>query len=139
MRRAALSIGCIDLVLSARIDSNWLEGLGFESVLGLNFLRGTIDQMAERHGHGRERGRGDGENGSSSKADIVTLTWDYGDCLLIPLAYRTSDLVINKGDLDCVMCSSDQIESRMNIYRDKVESFLRLCDLEDEDSNSNIN
>ena len=45
---------------------------------------------------------------------------------------RTFGLVINKGDLDCIMCLSDQIERRMNMYRDKVERVLRLSDLEDE-------
>ena len=32
------------------------------------------------------------------------------------------------------MCFSDQIEMRMNTYRDKVGRFLRLGYLEDEDS-----
>ena len=51
----------------------------------------------------------------------------------------TFDLVINKGDLDCVMCSSDQIERRMNMYRDEVGRLLRLGDLDYEDINSNNN
>ena len=32
------------------------------------------------------------------------------------------NLVINKGALDCVMCYSDQIERRMNMYRNEVVS-----------------
>ena len=32
------------------------------------------------------------------------------------------------------MCLSDQIERRMNMYRDEVGRVLRLGDLEDEDS-----
>ena len=51
----------------------------------------------------------------------------------------TFDLVIYKGDLDCVMCSSDQIERRMNMYRDEVGRVLRLGDLEDEHDNINNN
>ena len=44
----------------------------------------------------------------------------------------TFDLVINKGDLDCVMCSSDQIKSRTDMYREEIGRVLRLGDLEDE-------
>ena len=35
-------------------------------------------------------------------------------------ADRTFELVIDEEGLDCVMCSSDQIERRMNVYRDEV-------------------
>ena len=54
-------------------------------------------------------------------------------------ADRTFNLVIGKGGLDCVMCSSDQIDSRINMYRDKVGRVLRLGDLEDEGDNSDNN
>ena len=54
-------------------------------------------------------------------------------------ADRTFNLVIDKGDLDCVMCSSDQIEMRMNTYRDEVGRVLGLVDLEDEDGDSDNN
>ena len=43
----------------------------------------------------------------------------------------TFNLVIDKGVLYCVMCSSDHIERSMNIYRDKVGRVLRLGDPED--------
>ena len=49
------------------------------------------------------------------------------------------DLVIYKGDLDCVMCSSDHINRRMNMYRDEVGRVLRLGDLEDEDGDGDNN
>ena len=51
----------------------------------------------------------------------------------------TFNLVINKGDLECFMRFSDQIEMRMNTYRDKVGRFLRLGDHEDEDGNRDNN
>ena len=51
----------------------------------------------------------------------------------MPPADCTFDLVIDKGDQDCVMYSLDLIKRRMNMYRDKVERVLRLGDLEDED------
>ena len=54
-------------------------------------------------------------------------------------ADRTFNLVINKWALDCVMCSSDQIERRMNVYRDEVGRVLKIGDLEDEDGNSDNN
>ena len=54
-------------------------------------------------------------------------------------ADRNSNLVIDKGALDCVMCSSDKIDRRMNMYREDVGRFLRLGDLEYEDINSNNN
>ena len=41
------------------------------------------------------------------------------------------DLVINTGALDCVMCSSDQTNNRMNMNRNEVGRVLRLGDLED--------
>ena len=47
-------------------------------------------------------------------------------------------LVINKGAMDCVMCSSDHIKRGMNMYRDEVGRVLRLK-LEDEDGGSNNN
>ena len=62
-------------------------------------------------------------------------TWDHGNCLSMTPADRIFDLVIDKGDMDCVVCSSYQIERRMNMYRDEVGRFLRLK-LEDEDGNS---
>ena len=40
-------------------------------------------------------------------------------------------MTITKGDLDCVMCPSDQIEGRINIYRDEVERVPRLGNLKD--------
>ena len=51
----------------------------------------------------------------------------------------TFDLVIYKGDLDCVMCSSDQIKRSINTYRDEVGRVLRLGDLEDEYGDSDNN
>ena len=51
----------------------------------------------------------------------------------------TFNLVIDNGDLDCVMCLSDQIKSRTDMYRDEVGSVLRLGDLEDDDGNSDNN
>ena len=44
-----------------------------------------------------------GENGSSYDTSIATMTWEHGDCLSMTPIYRIFDLVINKGDLDCVM------------------------------------
>ena len=52
---------------------------------------------------------------------------------------RTLNLVINKGDLDCVMCSSYQIRRRMDIYRGEVLRVLRLGDLDYEDGYSEKN
>ena len=37
------------------------------------------------------------------------------------------------------MCSSDQIDMRVNIYRYKVDKVLSIGDLEDEDIGSNNN
>ena len=54
-------------------------------------------------------------------------------------AYRTFNLVVDKGTMDCVMCSSDQIKRRMNMYRDEVGRVLRLGDLKDEDDDSDNN
>ena len=54
-------------------------------------------------------------------------------------ADRNFDLVINKRDLDYVMCSSNHIDSRMNMYRDEVERVLRLGDLKDENGDSENN
>ena len=51
----------------------------------------------------------------------------------------TFNLVMNKGGLDYLMCSSDQIKRRVNMYRDKAERVFRLGDLEDEDSDNNNN
>ena len=48
----------------------------------------------------------------------------------------TFNIVINKGDLECVMCSSYQINRRKNIYRDEVGRVLRLGDLENEDGDN---
>ena len=42
----------------------------------------------------------------------------------------TFNLVIDKGALDCVICSSYQIERSMNMCRDEVGRVLRLVDLE---------
>ena len=58
------------------------------------------------------------------------MTWDHGDCLLINPVDHTLNLVIDKGDMECVMCSSDQIKRRMNMYRDDVGGVLRLGDIE---------
>ena len=85
------------------------------------------------------RGRDNGENGSSSYAAIVTMPWKHSDCLSMTPAYRTFDFVIDKWDMDFVMCSSYQIERSMKIYRDEVERFLRLGDLKDEDGDSDNN
>ena len=92
--------------------------------------------MAERHGHGQDGVQDDSKNGSCSDASIATMTWEHSDFLSMPLADHTFGLVINRGTLDCVMCSLYQIESRMNIYRDDVERVLGLGDLEDEDDDS---
>ena len=52
---------------------------------------------------------------------------------------HTFYLVIDKGYLEFVMCSSNETERRMNVYRDEVGRILSLGDLEDEDSSSNNN
>ena len=83
--------------------------MGFKTVLRLDSSRVAINQMDECHGRSWARGRDDGKNGSSSDAAIPTMMWEHGDCPFLPPAYRTFDLVIDKGDLDCVMLSSDQI------------------------------
>ena len=70
--------------------------------------------------------------------DIATMTWEHSDCPLMTPLDHTFNLVINKGYLYCVMCSSDYIKRRRNIYRDEVGRVLRLIDLEDEDSNSKV-
>ena len=49
-------------------------------------------------------------------------------------ADRTFGLFINKEDMDCVMCSLDQIDRRMNMYKDKAGRVLRLVDLADEEA-----
>ena len=67
------------------------------------------------------------------------MIWEQNECLLMNPTDCTFNLVINKGALDCVMCSSDNIDRRMNTYRDKVGKVLSMVDLEDEDDNSNIN
>ena len=46
------------------------------------------------------------------------------------------DLVIDKGDLNCVMCYSYQTNRKINIYRYEVDRVLRLGDLEDESGDS---
>ena len=51
------------------------------------------------------RGQWDGENGSCSDAAIVAMTWENGDCLSMTPTDCTFNLVIDKGDLDCVICS----------------------------------
>ena len=82
------------------------------------------------------RGRQGSKNGSCSDAAIVAMTWENGDCLSMTLTDITFNLVTNKGDLDWVMCSSDQIKRRMNMYRDEVKIVLRMGDLEYEDVDS---
>ena len=79
MRREALVIECSNLDLSARIASNRSEGVGFEYVLSLEFLRVEISQMTERHGRGLARGRDDGKNGSSYNTDIVKMMWEHSE------------------------------------------------------------
>ena len=64
------------------------------------------------------------------------LTRENGNCLLMTPTDHIFNLVIDKGDMDCVMCSSDQIKRRMNMYRDEVGRVLRIGDLKDEDGNS---
>ena len=64
-----------------------------------NLSRAAINKMAKCHSCGRD----DGENYSFSDASIATMTWDHGDCLLMTPTDRTFELVINKGNLDCVM------------------------------------
>ena len=71
---------------------------------GSNLSRVAINQMAERHGCGRDS---NGENYSSSDTAIATMTWENVVCLSMTPVDRTLDLVIDKGDLDCFMCSSD--------------------------------
>ena len=78
--------------------------------------------MAERHGRSQARGREDGENGSSSDAAITTMSWEHGDCILIPPADSTFNLVMNKGELECVMCSSDQINNNSNNDKNSLYS-----------------
>ena len=134
MRRAALVIGCGDSDLSARIASDRSEGVGFKSVLSLNFLRVAIGQMAEPQGRKWAEGQDNGENGSSSDASVATMTWEHGECLSMPPADFTFDLVINNGALDCVMCSLDQTDRRTNMYMDEVERVIRMGELEDEDA-----
>ena len=92
--------------------------MGVESILSLKFSRVAIGQMAKHRGRGRAGGRDNGKNGSSSDTAIAKMTWERGDCLLIPPVHRTFNLVINKGDLYCVVCSSDHIERRIKMYRD---------------------
>ena len=79
MRRTALIIGSGDLDLSSGIASDRLEGVGFKSVLSLDFLRVVIGQMDECRSRIRAGGRDDGENGSSSDTAIATMTWDHSD------------------------------------------------------------
>ena len=67
------------------------------------------------------------------------MTWEHSDCILMTLVDCTFNLGINMGYVDCVMCSSDHIERRMNTYRYEVRRFLRLGDLEDEDGDSDNN
>ena len=67
------------------------------------------------------------------------MTWEHGDCLLMNPADRIFNLVIDKRVLDCVMCSSDQIKRKINMYRDKARRFLRMRDLKDEDNDSDNN
>ena len=67
------------------------------------------------------------------------MTWEHSDCVLVIPVDHTFYLVINKAALDRVMCSSYQIETKMNMYRDEVERVLSLRDLEDEYANSNNN
>ena len=129
MRRAALVIGCSDWDLHARITSNRSYGGGVRICRGWRSIRCPSITVAAR-------GRRDGENGSCSNEAIATMAWEHGDCLSMNPADRTFNLVIDKGDLDCVMCSSDQIDMRMNTYRDKLGRVLSLVDLEDEDSYS---
>ena len=76
--------------------------------------------MAEHHGRGPTGGRDDNKN--------VTVS-----AFRCPPADHTFNLVIDKGAQDCVMYYSDPIERRMNMYREEVDRFLRLGDLEDED------
>ena len=49
------------------------------------------------------------------------------------------NLVIDKGALNCVMCSSDHIERKIIMYRDEVRRVLSMGDLEDWDVNSDNN
>ena len=81
-------------------------------------MRVAINQMAERHGHGQ--GTTGSKNGSCWDAAVATMTWEHSDCLLMTPADCIFNLVIDKVALDCIMCSSDQIERRMNMYRGKV-------------------
>ena len=67
------------------------------------------------------------------------MTWDHGYCLSMTPADHVFNLVINKGALYCVMCSSDQIERRVNMYRDEVGRVPRLGYLKDEDGDSDYN
>ena len=60
---------------------------------------------------------------------------EHGNCLLMTSADQIFDLVSDKGDLECIMCSSDQIERRMDMYREEVGRVLRMK-LKDEDGNS---
>ena len=96
---------------------------------GSNLSRVAIYQMAEHHGRGQ---------GKMVRRKRLLLRRGHcnndvgaGDFLLMTPVDCTFNLVINKGDLGCVMCSSDQIERRMNIYRDEVGGVLRLGNLED--------
>ena len=75
IRRAALVIGYNDLDVSARIASGRSEGVGFEHVLRLDFLRVAIGQKAKLHGRGLAEVWGNCENGSSSDAVIATMMW----------------------------------------------------------------
>ena len=97
-------------------------------------MRVAINQMAERHGYGQ--GTTGSKNGSCWDAAVATMTWEHSDCLLMTPADCIFNLVIDKGTLYCVMFSSDQIERRMNTYRDKIGRVLSLGNLEDEDGDS---
>ena len=132
MRRAALVIGCSDSDLSARIASDRSGGGG-----GVKSGEG-VDQSDGQVLQSRPEDR-------TTTAKIApppkrpSRTWEHGDCLSVTPEDFTFNLVINNGNLYCVMCSSDHIERRMNMYRDEVGRVLSMGDLEDEDRNSDNN
>ena len=95
MSREALIIRCGDSDLHARITSNRSEG-GILIYRGWRLIRWTSVMVTAR-------GRQDGENCSCSDAAIATIKWDHGDCLSMTPADCTFNLVIDKGDIDCIM------------------------------------
>ena len=104
MRRAALVIGYGDSDLRAKITSDWSVGGEFESVEGGDRSDGRASQSRP------------GDRTTTAKTAPPPMrpsrSWEHGNCLSMTPADLTFDIVIDKGDLDCIVCSSDQINRR---------------------------